>query len=248
MPFFMIQVVHRALNILEYIANDPEKPKALGDIAEDLELNAATCANIIKTLVVREYLEKLDKQKGYLLGPMAYRLSGNEGYRKGLVDAAKDEMQALTKKTNENSLLCMLKNDMRIVIYKVTSENDLQANTSIEKRVYDTSSGRLLVAMLPDDELEKFINQYGLPGKEEWDGVTDRLSMMRQVRKIRKDGYAIQTTKNQITGLALPVYSRGRVQASLSVYMPAFRYSPAIKLEMVSQIKRAADRISKKLN
>jgi DNA-binding IclR family transcriptional regulator len=74
MPFFMIQVIHRALNIMEYIATDPDRPKELGDIAEDLKLHAATCANIIKTLVTRQYLVKLEKQKGYLLGPMFYRM------------------------------------------------------------------------------------------------------------------------------------------------------------------------------
>jgi DNA-binding IclR family transcriptional regulator len=74
MPFFMIQVIHRALNIMEYVAADPERPKELGDIAEDLKLHSATCANIIKTLVTRQYLVKLEKQKGYLIGPMFNRL------------------------------------------------------------------------------------------------------------------------------------------------------------------------------
>ena len=61
----MIQVINRAFDILEYIAKDPDKPKALGEIASDLDLNAGTCANIIKTMVARKYLEKIDKQKGY---------------------------------------------------------------------------------------------------------------------------------------------------------------------------------------
>ena len=70
----MIQVIHRALNIMEYVAADPDRPKELGDIAEGLKLHAATCANIIKTLVTRQYLVKLEKQKGYLIGPMFHRL------------------------------------------------------------------------------------------------------------------------------------------------------------------------------
>ena len=78
--FFMIQVIHRALNIMEYIALDPERPKGLGDIAERMDLNAATCANIIKTLVTRKYLVKLEKQKGYLLGPMFQRLMSKDDH------------------------------------------------------------------------------------------------------------------------------------------------------------------------
>jgi DNA-binding IclR family transcriptional regulator len=243
----MIQVINRAFDILEYIAKEPDKPKALGEIAGDLDLNAGTCANIIKTMVARKYLEKIDKQKGYCLGPMAYGLTGNEGYQKKLVDAAREEMEILTKKTNENSLLCMIREDKRIVVHKVQSNNDLQANTAREKRVYDTSSGRLLIALLGETELEKFIEKYGLPAKDEWDSVSDRKSLMKQINKIRKEGYASQVTKNQIIGLAFPVYQGEKAIASLSVYMPVFRYDSANKQEILKIIKKAADRISKKL-
>ncbi len=244
----MIQVIHRAFDIIEYIAVDPDSPKALGEIAEALELNAGTCANIIKTLTSRKYLEKIDKQKGYVLGPNAYKLSGNGGYQKSLVDAAKEEMEMLTRKINENSLLCMLKDDMRVVIQRVQSENDLQANTAGEKKVFDTASGRLLVAMLPDDELDKFTARFGIPSPEEWDGVKDGKTFMKQVSKVRKDGYAIQITKNQIIGMALPVKKGERVIAALSIYMPVFRFSASDKVETIKQIKKTAERISRKLS
>ena len=231
----MIQVINRALDILEYIAHEPEKPKNLGEIASSLNLNAGTCANIIKTMVTRNYIEKIDKQKGYCLGQMAYRLSGNEGYQKRLVDAAREEMEMLTKKTNENSLLCMIRDDMRVVIHKVQSDNDLQANTAREKRVYDTSSGRLLVAFMDDDELEKFIEKYDLPARDEWDTVTDRKSLTKQINKIKKEGYASQITSNQIIGLAFPVRQGGKIMASLSVYMPVVRYNNANQQEILKK-------------
>ena len=57
----MIQVIHRALDIVEFIARDPDKEFGLGEIAESLELNKGTCANIIKTLVNRGYLDQSGK-------------------------------------------------------------------------------------------------------------------------------------------------------------------------------------------
>ncbi|WP_336515819.1 IclR family transcriptional regulator [Pollutibacter soli] len=243
----MIQVIQRAFDILEYISKDPEKAKSLGEIAEKLNLNAGTCANIIKTMVDRKYIEKLDKQKGYLLGPMAYAISGNEGYNKSLVDAAREEMEGLTSLLNENSLLCIIKGDARVVIFKVQSDNDLQANTAREKRVYDTSSGRLLLSMLTDEEIEKFIERYGVPSKEEWEGAADKKGLLKQISKIRKDGYALQITRNQIIGIALPINSGKKTIASLSVYMPVSRYNNMNKLDLIKQIRKSADRISKKL-
>ena len=55
----MIQVINRALDILELIAEEPEKQKSLSEISEKLDLNSGTCANIIKTLVSRNYINKI---------------------------------------------------------------------------------------------------------------------------------------------------------------------------------------------
>ncbi|HEX7366805.1 MAG TPA: hypothetical protein VF273_06905, partial [Pelobium sp.] len=63
----MIQVIHRSVDILEYVADDANKPKLMGNIARDLKLNTATCANIVKTLVSRGLLQKAENEKGYLI-------------------------------------------------------------------------------------------------------------------------------------------------------------------------------------
>ena len=78
----MIQVINRALDILEIVAANPEKPTALGEIADALGLNHGTCANIMKTLVTRNYLEQVGTKKGYILGAKSYALTNNDAYRK----------------------------------------------------------------------------------------------------------------------------------------------------------------------
>ena len=40
----MIQVINRALNILEILAQEPDKEFGLSEIATAVELNAGTCA------------------------------------------------------------------------------------------------------------------------------------------------------------------------------------------------------------
>lgn len=243
----MIQVINRALDILEFLAVEPERQKTLGEIAEKLNLNAATCANIIKTLVERKYVDKLEKKKGYCLGAKAYGLTGNESYKKDVTEAAKEELTALTKKIKENSLLAVLENDMRRVLVRVMSEHPIQASTAPEKRAYDSASGRSLIAMLPDAELHRFVKQYGLPKKGEWEGVKDERSLNEQIGHIRENGYATQLTKEKIVGLAVPVYKGEKVIASLSIYLPQFRYSKSDKTELVALMKQASKRITRKL-
>ena len=71
----MIQVINRALNILEILAQEPDKEFGLSEIATAVELNAGTCANILKTLVYRNYVEQSGIKKGYKLGYMVYQLT-----------------------------------------------------------------------------------------------------------------------------------------------------------------------------
>lgn len=242
----MIQVINRALDILEFLAEEPDKQRSLSEIAEKFDLNSGTCANIIKTLVTRKYVDKLEKKKGYCLGAKAYGLTGNESYKKDLTEAAKEELEKLTKQLNENSLLAVLDNDMRRVLVRVMSNHPIQASTASEKRAYDSSSGRSLIGMLSDVELEKFIKRYGMPKKGEWEGVKDEKTLMEEIVKIRSNGYARQVTTGKIVGMAVPVYKDEKVIASLSVYMPEFRYNNSSKT-VIELLKRASKNITRKL-
>lgn len=243
----MIQVIHRALDILELVSKSSQSPKTLGEIAKELELNAGTCANIIKTLVQRNYLEKLDKQKGYILGSMAFHLSGNEGANKELIEAAKGELESLTKKLNENSLLTVLNGASRIAIYRTQGTNDIQATTPAEKPAYETTSGRLLIALKSDDDLEKFVAKYGLPSAAVWPEAATHRNFKKEIQKMRTEKCALQLTAGQMLGLAVPVNYEEETIASLGVFMPFFRYKKENKDRILSLMKKAADVISKKL-
>jgi DNA-binding IclR family transcriptional regulator len=243
----MIQVINRAFDILEFLATEPDKQRSLSEIAEKLNLNQGTCANIIKTMVTRKYIEKLDKKKGYCLGSMAFGLTGNEGYKKDITQAAKEELENLTKKLNENSLLAVLEKDLRRVIVRVMSSHPVQASTASEKKAYNSSSGRALIGMMNETELEKFIKQYGLPKKGEWEGVTNRKTLFEKIKKIKEEGYATQMTEEHIFGLAVPVYKGDKVIASLSIYMPEFRYKKSDKAELISILEKSSANITHKL-
>lgn len=59
----MIQVINRAFDILEFVATDPTRPKSLTEVAEAAGLNQGTCANIMKTMVNRRYLDQVVPRK-----------------------------------------------------------------------------------------------------------------------------------------------------------------------------------------
>ncbi|QIP12714.1 helix-turn-helix domain-containing protein [Spirosoma aureum] len=245
----MIQVINRALDLLEQIANDPERPKALGDLADSLNLNHGTCANILKTLVARGYVEQIGTKKGYILGSQSYTLTANEAYRKDLLEASREEMDALTQAINENCLLAVLKDNQRIAIYRTFAEQDLQVRTTDIKPIYDSASGRLLLAMLPKEKIQRFIAKYGLPSDESWPEVQSETQLLDSLALMRREELALQTIANRhVMGLAVPIYKNGLVVASLSIYLPEYRYMAMDKQKLIASLRQCAKNIHKRLN
>ncbi len=243
----MIQVIHRAIDILEYVSNDPERPKALGDIAGDLNLNLSTCANIVKTLLNRAYLEKSEGQKGYLPGRKLIDLSGETVYQQELIEAADEEMLKLANLLKESVLLAVLNGNKRIVLHQHVYNNMVQATTEPEKLAYDSSSGRLIISLKKDDFIAKYILKYGLPPANVWSDATTRKKMLMAIDKIREQGYSVFVCTDQIIGVAAPIFKNDVCIAAISLYIPSFRIDEAQKEKIIKETINTAKAISDKL-
>ncbi|MBN8825727.1 MULTISPECIES: IclR family transcriptional regulator C-terminal domain-containing protein [unclassified Spirosoma] len=244
----MIQVINRALDLLELIANEPEQPKSLGELADGLSLNHGTCANILKTLVARGYVEQIGTKKGYILGAKSYTLTGNEAYQKDLLEAAREPMETLTRSINENCLLAVLKDNQRVVIHRTFAEQDLQVRTADLKPIYDSASGRLLLAMLPKEKILRFVVKYGLPIGDSWPEIQSEAQLHEALSLIHQEKLALQTIPNRhVIGLAVPIYKNGLVVSSLSIYLPEYRYMTMDKRKLVLSLRKCADEINNKL-
>jgi IclR family transcriptional regulator, KDG regulon repressor len=244
----MIQVVNRAIDIIEYVAKDASYPKPLGEMATALSLNTATCANIVKTLLNRGYLKKSKGSKGYLLGETLSEIVENAGNYRDLITAADTEMEEATGALKENTILAILQEDKRVIIHRKNAVQLVQANTADEKKACDTSSGRLLIAMMDDNAIEKYINDFGLPTVAIWKEAVTLKKFFEQVKIIRLKGFVLTEDSEQVTGVAVPVFKKGKMVAAFSIYMPSFRCNEKKIKEMIKSATLAAGKISEKLN
>ena len=229
----MIQVVNRSIDILEYIAEEFDKPKLMGNIANDLKLNSSTCANIIKTLVNRGLLKRANDEKGYLIGDHLLEISnGNLGFN-DLINSANHLFTDVSKTLNENCLIGVLKQNIRHIIFTKTSKQRIQATTPQEKPAYDSSSGRLLIAFLEEKQLQLYVKKYGLPDKNTWPKANSQIGFLEEIKKIKSDGYALLEDSLHVVGVATPIYKRGKVIASFSIYLPEFRFNDVVKTKII---------------
>lgn len=243
----MIQVINRALDILEFVSKERKREFFLSEIANNLSLNTSTCANIIKTLVNRGYLEQQEKKQGYKLGPKAYYLTGNFSKKKELMKVSIAPMQELRDKLNESCILAIVKENMRVTLHKEISNHELQVvSNNEEKNVYLTATGRVILACLKDDARTHFIKKYGLPGTM-WPGIKSENDLIDELDKIRKKQFAIHFDGAYIVGVGAPIYKNGDIVASVGVYLPEVRFTYNVQEQIFFEISKTAKQISNKM-
>jgi IclR family transcriptional regulator, KDG regulon repressor len=244
----MVQVLIKAFDILELVAQRKGQPISLTEISEELQINQATAANIINTIVSKDYLEHIGKKKGYRLGSASYRLTNAVAYEQELINAAKDPMERLTAKLNETCILGILQNQKRFIIHVVNSNQDIQVQIRSERNVYETASGRLLLAYITEKELERFLQTNGLPSEDLWLEATTYEGLKEALRNIREVGLArTHRLMAHLKGFAVPIFNNNKVIAGLSVFVPEYRCSEGQEEKIVSSMMEASKAISELL-
>ncbi|MBL1409328.1 IclR family transcriptional regulator [Sphingobacterium faecale] len=239
----MIQVLNRALDILELLSRNMDKELTLSEIADPLELNHGTCANIIKTMIIRGYIEK---NKGYTLGKQLYYLTNNFTNESEIIKWAVNPMKKLSSTLRECSIIAIIKNNSRITLHKETFAQELQVNALDEKHVYNTATGRLLLAYMEPTDRNAFIHTYGLPGAM-WKEISNEKHLISELQQIKKNCYVLHCDDSNIVGVAVPVIGKKGVVASLGVYLPENRYVKLIKDALIGTLNETAQIISSRI-
>ena len=246
----MIQVLIRAIRILDYLGENARRDCPLTEIADALSLDKGTCANILKTLSSEGFVQQEAPRSGYRLGYRLYHLTGHQVENEELTKIARHDIDLLGEHLNETALLSMVRNDKRVLLYNTTPKRDIEVRTSIDKSLFNACSGRAIIANYTPLHLDKLLIRIGLPSQNEWpeiyeDGQPKRSLLINELILIRRQGYAVQHDENGIVGYAAPIWRDGHVTGSVGVYMPFYR----LKDEgmVISALLRCTDEINRKI-
>ncbi|MGI6572639.1 MAG: IclR family transcriptional regulator [Fermentimonas sp.] len=242
----MVQVIHRALNILELLAENPKSEIGLSEIANTLHLKHSTCANILKTLVNRNYVEQVKFKGNYRLGYMAQQLANFNPYDTRLLNVSKLPLEILMNEINETIILSRIKNDKRVLIKEIDCTHEVFVKTSKEASVYKATTGRMILAHYSPREFESFFQRAGLPSKEEWPEVEKKSDLINFLTEIRREQFAF-SHNNHVIGLATPIYINNKIYASLGIYLPDIRFGESEKSKMINALKQATHTINNEL-
>ncbi len=236
----MIQVIERIDRILTYLSENKKREVPLTEIADNLHINRATCANILKTLKELGFVEQMSYRKGYILGDKIYSIAGADNDPDRLRTLLKPLVDTLCKEVNENVMLTVIKNDKRFHIYTAEAIHALQVKVIYQMGIWQATTAKVIVAQYGKEKLKDFLKLVGMPG-EEWPEAQTRHGLETQLEIIRKQK-CFTVINNHFACMAAPIFKNGEVIASIGYYLPDVRLTETTKPLLETKLIEAAEK------
>ena len=177
-------------------------------------------------------------------------------YRGDLISVAEPLMADLVKRVNETVLIVILRGQERFIILQIDGNQNIQVGRDLfqQDNIYQTATGRLLLAHSDKKDLNDFIAENGLPGSV-WPEASSQSKLESALETIRRQGWVSYKTAGDVTGIAYPIYEkdksrleREKVIAALGLFLPAFRFKGAHKTAIMKGMSATSSAISERLS
>jgi DNA-binding IclR family transcriptional regulator len=219
-PARILQTVDNSLRILNYLGKVGQ-PRTLAEIAKAGGLAKSVTHSVLYTLRQRGFVEQDLLTRRYSLGLQLVTLGQVAARRLDLRTVAQPFMSELARLTDESVYLMVRGRNMCVLLDRVDPLNPLKVTMEVGQEGYfhAGSSNKAILAFLPDAEIERVIQEVGLPAFTAAT-ITNRAALWAQVHEVR-DRYYSYTEEESfvgIAGLAAPVMDRtGQVVASVGI-------------------------------
>ncbi|MFB5192304.1 IclR family transcriptional regulator [Alicyclobacillus fastidiosus] len=241
-----VRSVERALDILLCFAKSPRE-LSLSEIAREVGLHKSTAHRLLLSLQTKGFVRKQPGSDKYILGWSVLELLGNVYLSDELTTLALPEMTNLRDVTGETVSLYIRSGIERIRVQAVESNEPIRNVVAIGKKypLYIGASGKVLLAFADEALVEEVFLREQIPLD------FAREDLLRQLDKIRIDGYAvsIQERDNGAAAIAAPVFGRNHeCIAALSISGPVSRFTVDKMNQFVDALCTSAAWLAKRLS
>jgi DNA-binding IclR family transcriptional regulator len=248
--------VERALEVLRAVGEARTEP-GLSELADDLGLHKTTVFRLLGALERAEFVVRDDDRQRYQLGPALFRLATQARRATGLHEAARPELEALAHDVGETATLEVLVGDEVLILDEVHGRFLVGGAPEVGMRwpAHATSTGKVLLAAAAAD------GERGRPSARRAVAVgrlarlgphtiTTRAALERELAKVRREGHAVgmEELEPGFIAIGAPVRNaHGRTVAAVSVGGPKARLGGTRLRTAIARVRKAADRISRRL-
>lgn len=235
----------RAFAVLELLARAPE-PMRLSAVALQLGMQKSTVHRCLAALSELGYVEQVAATSCYRATLRLWEVGVGVLAEHPVKRAASSFLHALHRATGETVSLTVLDGDDVLYLDKITSPRSIRFTSRVGSRAPAalTAGGKAMLAHAPD---AKAIVRRALPRIAAKRRV-DVEAFMRELEKVRVQGYAVSTFSTGVVSVASAVLARsGEAAAALSVSAPAERLSAKKRDEIIEHVMAASATIAERV-
>lgn len=244
-PSFMTSLA-RGLAVVQAFS-DSRKPQTIANISQKTGIPRAAVRRCLHTLRELGYVDA--ELNNFSLRPKVLTLGYSYLSSTPLTVSAQPYLNDISRTLNESSSLAVL--DDGEVLYVARAANSrvmsVALNTGSRLPAYCTSLGRVMLAYLPSDDLERYLAKTKLRAMTE-NTVVNQKRLREILAGVRQDGYAINDEELELglRSIAVPVRgASGQVLAALNVGAQAARVSvKQLEKEFLPVLLRGAQELS----
>jgi DNA-binding IclR family transcriptional regulator len=242
----LLSSLDHALVILETIGHG-RSSLGLSEIVRKTEYAKTTVHRVLLTLVQRGFVRKEYQTGRYQLTLKLFEIGSTAVSQLSIKDVAKPYLEAVRNLSGETAHLAVIDDDGVFYIDKIESTQSIRMYSYIGSRapIHCTAVGKVLLAYQSEERIEIFLSPELKPYTQ--NTILSKDKLMEKLRKIRKQGYALDNEELEI-GLfciASPVRNHlGEVIAAISISGPKIRLGKHRIKELIQFIIKTSNEIS----
>jgi len=220
----------------------------LSSIMRRLNIPSGTCHYILTRLAREGYLSRQEDTKRYEIGLKLVGIAHGALRDMGLRIAAEPILYKLAAETKLCGIVGVLDRSHIMIVDKVEQPGMVKVDLEIGVRypAYLTALGKALLSHLPDQEVARIIDTYGVPKRLGKTGDA-KASFLSELKAVKRRGYATVNEELSVgvQAIAAPIIGpRGRAPAAVSATGSRV---PLDDRNIINAVTTAAREISKRL-
>ena len=241
-----LQSLERGLAVLGSFTPE-HSALTITEVAERTGLTRATARRILLTLADLGYVET--ERREFSLTPAVLELAKPFSVERDPWGFARPYLESLTERTGESASIAVLDDTEILYVARSQTRRLMTLAVTVGSRLpaHATSKGRVLLAYLPEPELEVYFARRAMARYTE-QTVVDEAEFRAILADVRREGFAVvdQQLEDGLSSVAAPILDgSGRASAALSLCAHAGRVDGAtLRSDFVPLVVETARRVS----
>lgn len=243
-----MQSVQRALTILKAF-DDEHLEFGVSELARRLGLSKSIVMRLVATLRDEGFLERAGDK--YRVGLAAFEVGNLYFLKASILREAEPLLHQLAEQLGFSAYLSTLSDGRVIYILAIEGAGPIRVGPRIGSSVpaHTTAAGKVLLAHLPADDLERFLATHQLIAETPL-SITDSEILREELRTARLKGYAVNRGEHLlgVGAISAPILDRhGSAVAAVTVAYPTYLVHEEQWPSIASAVMDTARQISRRL-